>query len=583
MLKAFERFADGLHRGTGRRISLVGGKGEVWLRTSPGYFSGANMIAVTLLRRLGCTVGFGITLMFSAAHAEVSQAAGPDAVTLQSLADRVFPDSSATGTGPTPDRAMCGTAALMTLRSRWNDLPEKTRTRLALVTRQAGRPATQAEYISPSGHFCVHYDTTGANAVDPMDDNQNEAPDYIEEVGATADSVWSMEIDRFGFHPPPSNGTAGGGQGQYDIYIQDLGPQSLYGATYPENILTTTTTSYIELDNNYTDPIYSSRGRDGLHVTLAHEFFHAIQFGYYSQFDAEWWQEVGAVRMEDFAYPEVKGYYQYLPSYFNAPTVALDRFFYGDYHPYGSVVFVHNLTALFGIAPIRQGWERLAEKKDWKIDYIDEVLDGGFEEVFPRFAVWNYFTGARARPGYYPAAEDYPPVKAQTVAPGLTVAFNGQVGHLSADYLQFRPGGQSGGLSVSMTLDARASWKVKALLIRGSDAEIMETDGKQVRIPSWGQYDEIVIVPVCLSLTGTGFTYSLTAEVRSDLSKPARAVGDFNIDGVVDIRDFFGLVETFDTTAASSGFDPRYDLNGDGAVNLDDFFLFAGHFGETGE
>ena len=480
---------------------------------------------------------------------------------------------------------MCGTAALMTLRSHWNDLPEKTRARLALVLQQFSRPVTQADYISPSGHFRIHYDTSDANAVDPADGNKDGVPDYVEEAGATADSAWAMEVDRFGFNPPPSDGAVGGGQDQYDIYIQELSRDALYGATYPENIQATTTTSYIVLDNNYTDPIYSSSGKDGLHVTLAHEFFHAIQFGYYSRFNAQWWQEVGAVRMEDFAYPEVKGYYQYLPSYFNDPTVALDRFLYGEYHPYGSVVFVHNLTALFGIAPLRQGWERLAERKEWKIDYIDEVLDGGFKEVFPRFAIWNYFTGARARLGYYPQAEDYPPVKVQTVAahPDFQVTLDGQLQHLSADYLQFRPGGQAGGLSISLTLDARANWKVNALLIRGSEAQIMETDGKSIRVPDWGQYDEIVVVPVCLSLTGTEFTYNLTAEVQSGLTRTAWPVGDFNNDGVVDFKDFFAFAEGFAKTAASAGFDPRFDLNGDGVVNLDDFFDFAAHFGEKGE
>ena len=539
------------------------------------------MNSTSLLVRSALFLGCLVLSTLPVANADGS---APDAAALQALADRVYPDSSAPGLSPTPDRAMCGTSALMTLRGHWSDLPGKTRARLALVLQQFSRPATQFDYVSPSGNFCIHYDKAGTNAVDPTDGDGNGVPDYVEEAGATADSAWAMEILRFGFNPPPSDWNVGGGQGQYDIYIQELSGESLYGATYPEDIAATTTTSYMEIDNNYTDPIYTSRGKDGLHATIVHEFFHAIQFGYYSLFDAAWWQEVGAVRMEDFGYHEVKDYYQYLPSYFDAPDVALDRFFFGDFHPYGSVVFVHNLTALYGIKPLRDGWEKLAAQKAWKIDCIDAVLPGGFDQVFPRFAVWNYFTGTRARPDYYPAAADYPLVKTQTVLaqPGLRVSAKGSVSHLAADYLVFKPGGQAGGLSVSLTLDARAKWKVNVLLIRGGDVQIMETDGSQVRIPEWGQFDEIVIVPVCLSLTGTGFTYSLTAEVRNGVLKPGLAVGDFNHDGAVNFFDYFAFAEAFGKAADASGFDPGFDLNADGVIDLDDFFIFAEHFGETG-
>lgn len=84
------------------------------------------------------------------------------------------------------------------------------------------------------------------------------------------------------------------------------------------------------------------------------------------------------------------------------------------------------------------------------------------------------------------------------------------------------------------------------------------------------------------SLTESAFPYRIVAEVRNDILKPARVVGDFNADGIVDFTDFFAFVDAFGKEASSIGFDPRYDLNGDGAVNLDDFFIFAAHFGEKG-
>jgi len=517
----------------------------------------------------------------SVAQADVPSAA-PDA-DLQTLADRALHLLDPSHAETCSHRATCGTATLMAVRREWNDLPEKTRGRLALLLQQQGRPSTQAFYTSNSGRFRIHYDTSGLHAVSLTDLNGNGAPDYVEEVGATADSVWSLQIDRFGFRPPPSDGASGGGRDQYDIYVQELSRSSAYGFTYPENASATTTTSYLEVDNNFTDSIYYSKGKNGLHATVAHEFFHAVQFGYYSLFDAQWWQEVTAVWMEDAAYPEVNDYYQYLPDFFKAPAVSLDRFLpFGDLHPFGSAVFVHNLYALFGIGPIRGGWERLNVQKRWDLQFIDDALPGGFEQAFPRFALWNYFTRTRARPGYYSKASDYPLVKTRTVAArsGQAVADSGRVDHLAADYLQFQSAGQPGGLFVDLTLSSSTRWKVFALLIQPGDVQIMEVDGGRLRVPAWGQYDEVVVIPAALSLTGTLFTYRISAEVRSDVLKPARAVGDFNGDGSVEFSDFFAFAEAFGKTAASVAFDPRYDLNGDGAISFNDFFIFAAHFGE---
>ena len=109
----------------------------------------------------------------------------------------------------------------------------------------------------------------------------------------------------------------------------------------------------------------------------------------------------------------------------------------------------------------------------------------------------------------------------------------------------------------------------------------MDSDSDRFRIPAWGGYDEIVVIPACLSQSGSSFSYTLTAEVRNDVLKPARPVGDFDADGDVDFTDFFAFANGFGETADQTGFGPAYDLNGDGEVGMDDFFVFASHFGET--
>ena len=55
----------------------------------------------------------------------------------------------------------------------------------------------------------------------------------------------------------------------------------------------------------------------------------------------------------------------------------------------------------------------------------------------------------------------------------------------------------------------------------------------------------------------------------------AGLAGDFNGDGKVNLFDFFLFADAF------GGTDPAFDLSSDGKVNLFDFFLFADAFGST--
>jgi hypothetical protein len=47
----------------------------------------------------------------------------------------------------------------------------------------------------------------------------------------------------------------------------------------------------------------------------------------------------------------------------------------------------------------------------------------------------------------------------------------------------------------------------------------------------------------------------------------------------VDLADFFMFAGAFGTISGGTGYEARFDLNGDGAVDFQDFFLFADRFG----
>ena len=94
------------------------------------------------------------------------------------------------------------------------------------------RPSTQDSTLSPSGHFFIHYDTTSQNFGNPpsdlTDNDGNDIPDYIDQVGIMADSAHHVIVEIMGYDSEPNDS-----DGIYDIYVVFYGPNS-YGHCVPE-------------------------------------------------------------------------------------------------------------------------------------------------------------------------------------------------------------------------------------------------------------------------------------------------------------------------------------------------------------
>ena len=99
--------------------------------------------------------------------------------------------------------------------------------------------------------------------------------------------------------------------GVYDIYVEDLG-LGYYGVnnldfnSLGEHI----GSSYIKIDNKYEESDYYTSGLDAMKVTVAHEYFHAIQRSYQLQFTTEslFFFEMSSTWIEDMIYPNVNDY-----------------------------------------------------------------------------------------------------------------------------------------------------------------------------------------------------------------------------------------------------------------------------------
>ena len=481
------------------------------------------------------------------------------------------------------DRAICGTSAIRGLTANWDRLPPAAKEAFAFLQQ---RPILSHSILSSGGHFKIHYNTTGTHAVAPTDADANGVPDYVDETARVFEAIWDLEINQLGYHPPMSDG-----DGVYDIYIKNLAIQSAYGFTYPIVYTELTTPSYMEIDNNFTDNIYpqNSRGFNGLRVTAAHEFFHAIQFGYYADFGAAWWQELTATWMEDVAYPNVNDFYQYMSCprnfscFYDDPEASLDKFS-GSLHPFGASIFAHHLEQVYDADVIKGSWELLKRRdpSKYSLSLIDDGMPlGGFAQVMPRFAAWNYLTDVRARPGYYVEARDLPSIKHADIVLGTGGSFDGSetVDHLGATYLRVAASNIAGGLRGAFSLDDRGQWKLLVMLISPSGVELLYPRGTTVVIPKANRFDEVVFIVMETSLSGerrrVNYTVSTGGSTATDI------VGDVDGDGRVAFSDFLRFADGFKLLHTDNKYNPKLDFNGDGPVDFRDFLIFVSHFGES--
>ena len=474
------------------------------------------------------------------------------------------------------NHAICGTSALVNVASHWKQLPVATK-QSAIVLFQ--RPTLNESVLSPSGHFKVHFNRTGTHAVSTTDADKNGIPDYVDETMRVFDRVWAFEINQLGYKAPPSDG-----DNIYDIYIQNLGLQQAYGFTYPIAYPETVTPSYIEIDNDFAENIYQTRGLKGLQVTAAHEFFHAIQFGYYADFGASWWQEMTATWMEDVVYPDINDFYQYVSYFYKDPEASLDKFS-GSFHPFGGAVFPHHVEQIYGASAIRKVWETLNTKNPqiYRLSDLDTGMPiGGFGKVLPRFIVWNYLTGSRSRPGYYDEAADFPLVTtpAISLSSGGTFSGTARINYLGTTYLPVKTSGLTGGLRGIFTLGTGGDWTILVMLI-SDRIELIWPKSTTIVIPDVNKYQEVVFMPMVTSLRGSQVSVSYTLSAGLGNSQASDRVGDFDGNATVNFSDFLAFVTGFGKTHSDAGYNSRLDLNGDGPVDFIDFLIFVSHFGES--
>jgi hypothetical protein len=224
---------------------------------------------------------------------------------------------------------------------------------------------------------CIHYVTSTSDAP-PLTDTTpaNGIPDEVDRALETAEHVNSTYVDA-GYRRPDSDGTLGGGSDMVDIYLADVGASRLYGycTTDQEKADDDPTFNYwafCVIDDDFSTAQFGTRNTpvEVQRVTLAHEYFHAVQFAYDAAEDG-WIMEATSTWAEEQLYDGINDNRQYLKdSQISAPWAPLDYWsgFPGEFYQYGNWVFFEYLTqrwrAKTGTMPtlVLDVWKRMSAR-----------------------------------------------------------------------------------------------------------------------------------------------------------------------------------------------------------------------------
>ena len=328
----------------------------------------------------------------------------------------------------------CATPILREIVSNWGTLSSQVKQDLTAYLALLSRPSLSGpELTYDTPHFQIHYTTSGKDAADSS---------YIEAMGAELENVWTAELDTMSWLQPPSDESVDGDP-DYDVYVEDM---QYYGYTFgdgkaaqgsqlgdnensPDVIELNAWHSYIGLENNYHD--FPCTPLDCIRVTAAHEFNHAIQFGY-DAWEETWLMEATATWMEDEVYDHVNDNLAYLRFYFDDPDLCLPSL--SPYHWYGDWIFMRFISEHHGgQSTVRNVWEHSVDYNSYYGFFAFDALSDGLSaigtslpSVFAGFTAANYVmsTCPTNEPYCYEEASLYPAVHVEE-----SIDFDGEAAH----------------------------------------------------------------------------------------------------------------------------------------------------------
>ncbi len=352
-----------------------------------------------------------------------------------------------------------------------------------------------AEQIIATEHFRVHYTLEGDDAV--------ETPAYAQTVADTMEQVWAVQVDQLGWAAPPSDRGLGGDE-RYDVYLLNIfetdGTAGYTDGGFEETFVGDNPAtaaiearahfSYLVLDNDYSDlheyeVEYSVF--DYMRSTAAHEFHHAIQFGYDGEEPLEWLWEATSTWIQTQTFPELRDADEELVAVFKSPDSC--QLAYGgedrvedENHWYGLWIYLEYLAERYTPDLIRQIWEQARALDGYEALEV-ALFDAGttLDESFRGFSLALLLRS-------FERGSEYPTVRLEgEVFLNEPYQPNDGVGQMGADYVEVIASGP-----VTISLEGEQLNGV-AVGLRGSTAAIFWLTDGQTTVDA-SQYNHLYLI-----------------------------------------------------------------------------------------
>lgn len=256
--------------------------------------------------------------------------------------------------------------------------------------------AIQQGNIKKNSILTENFQIEFSDLIGSQTDSDNDGvADIIETVADAAERSWSIEVSEMGYDAPVPSGT------HLTIILDDTNDYLTSGAVGITSIQSDGVTPYLAMDPWQSDEI--------LEVTMAHEFFHCIQFtlsddtsDFAVNFQGVSLAEQSAVWFEDRIYDNVNDYYGYLTGFLNYPDFSV---FSGvapssnPYFVYGLTIWQKFLTEYFHKeSVIKDVWtdyfdSSLTYENEYKVyDAVKDAISSNgdtIDNTFQQFTLWN--------------------------------------------------------------------------------------------------------------------------------------------------------------------------------------------------
>jgi hypothetical protein len=243
---------------------------------------------------------------------------------------------------------------------------------LQLGQRATARPAAPIEWRTlsrPGGEVKVWYQTRYSG-------DETRAALLLADL---EDVVWPKLTELMGRGPLSDAGLPNnGGDALFDVYLVRI---ASYGEAHAYPPSCEQRPSFLLIDGV----------KPNLRETLAHEFFHALTWGYNVSVgcvhpgEYRWLNEASATWAEDYVSPQVNSEQEYAYSFLGRPHWSLETV--GETHEYGAYLWPFFLARTFQPGLVRTIWDATQSKNS--LAAVDGAISGGFLEQWPEFARLN--------------------------------------------------------------------------------------------------------------------------------------------------------------------------------------------------